>query len=47
MIPISPNTDDIKHYLEMRLDGDEEPEAMDDGLRGDIVKIILDKMSDM
>ena len=47
MIPISPNTDDVKHYLEMKLDRDEEPQAMDDGLRGDIVKIILDKMSDM
>ena len=46
-IPISPNTDDIRSYLEMKLDRDDEPEAMDSGLRADIVKVILDKMSDM
>src|SRR5205807_4148832 len=28
VIPIAPNTSDIKSYLEMRLDGDTEPEAM-------------------
>jgi len=47
VIPISPNTDDIKNYLEMMLDRDDEPDAMDSDLRLDIVKIILDKMSDM
>ena len=47
VIPISPNTDDIRNYLEMRLDRHDEPEAMDDGLRAGIVRIILDKMSDM
>ena len=46
-IPFSPNTDDVRHYLQMKLDRDEEPEAMDDDLRADIVKTILDKMSDM
>ena len=46
-IPISPNTDDVRNYLHMKLDRDEEPEAMDDGLREDIVKTILDNMSDM
>ena len=46
-IPICPNTDDVRNYLEMKLDRDDEPEAMDDSLRADIVKIILDKMSDM
>ena len=46
-IPISPNTDDVRNYLQMKLDRDEEPEAMDDGLRVDIVNTILDKMSDM
>ena len=46
-IPVSPNRDDIKSYLEMRLDRDDEPEAMDNGLRAHIMKIILDKMSDM
>ena len=47
VIPISPNMDDIRNYLEMRLDGDDEPEAIDDELRADIVRIILEKMSDM
>ena len=45
-IPISPNTDDVKSYLEMKLNEDEEPEAMDDDLRADIAATILDKMSD-
>jgi len=47
VIPISPNTDDIRSYLEMKLDRDSEPEAMDNDLRANIVKVILDKMSDM
>ena len=47
VIPISPNTDDVRNYLKMKLDRDEEPEAMDNDLREDIVKIILGKMSDM
>ena len=47
LIPISPNTQDIGNYLEMRLNRDVEPDAMDNDLRGDIVKGILDKMSDM
>ena len=46
-IPIGPNQDDIRNYLEMRLDGDDEPEAMNDDLRAEIVKTILDKMSDV
>jgi len=46
-IPISPNTGDIKSYLQMRLDRDAEPGAMNDDLRADIVKIILKNMSDM
>ena len=46
-IPISSNQDDIRDYLEMRLDRDDEPEAMNNDLRADIVKMILDKMSDM
>jgi len=36
VIPISPNPDDIRNYLEMRLDRDDEPEAMSDGLRADL-----------
>ena len=47
VIPINPNTDDIRNYLEMRLDRDDDPEAMENDLRADIVKIILEKMSDM
>ena len=47
VIPISPNTDDVRNYLQMKLDKDEDPEAMNDGLRADIVKTILDKVSDM
>ena len=48
VIPISPNTDDIRNYLEMRFDRDEEQdEAMDNDLRVDIVRTIMDKMSDM
>ena len=47
LIPISPNTQDIRNYLDMRLDRDIDPEAMDNDLRGDIVTSILDKMADM
>ena len=47
VIPISPNSDDIQNYVEMRLDGDAEPEAMTDDLRADIVRVILEKISDM
>ena len=47
VIPISPNRDDIRNYLEMRLDRDATPEAMSDDLRADIVRIIVEKISDM
>ena len=47
VIPISPNADDIKSYLEMRLDMDTEPDAMNDDLRADITRIILERISDM
>ena len=47
VLPISPNTEDIRNYMEMRLDRDVEPEAMDNNLRVDIVNSILEKMSDM
>ena len=46
-IPICPNADDIRSYLEMRLDTDAEPDAMNDDLRVDIVRIILERISDM
>ena len=47
VIPISPNGDDVRSYLEMRLERDTEPEAMNDSLRADILRIILEKTSDM
>jgi len=37
----------MRNYVERRLDRDEAPEAMDNGLRAEIVRIILDKMSNM
>jgi len=46
-IPISPNRDDIRNYLEMKLDRDDEPEAMNMDLRAEIVTTILEKMSNM
>ncbi|PUU75509.1 hypothetical protein B9Z19DRAFT_1131165 [Tuber borchii] len=36
VMPISPSMDDIRSYLEMRLDRDPEPEAMSNDLRADI-----------
>ena len=47
VIPISPNPDDIRNYVEMRLDRDAEPEAMSNDLRVDIVRVILENISDM
>ena len=40
VIPISPNTDDIRNYVEMRLDKDPDLEAMTNNLRADIVRVI-------
>jgi len=47
VILISPNRDDIRNYVEMRLDRDDEPQAMNKDLRADIIETILDKMSEM
>ena len=47
VIPVIPNADDIKDYLKMRLDRDIKPEAMNDDLRADIVRIIQGNISDM
>ena len=47
VMPISPNLDDIRNYLEMRLDRDPEPEAMNNDLRADIVRITLEKISNV
>jgi len=46
-IPISPTHGDILSYLEMRLDADTDPNAMDDALRADIMRIIPEKISEM
>ena len=46
VIPISPNHDDIRNYVKMRLDRDTDPEAMSDDLRVEIVKVVLDTVSD-
>ena len=47
MIPINPNSDDVRNYVEMRLDRDGEPEAMNNDLREDIVRVVLEKISEM
>jgi len=47
VIPISPNPHDIRNYVEMRLDRDAEPEAMSDDLRVDIVRVILEQISNV
>ena len=46
-ISVNPTPDDIKIYLEMRLDGDTDPNVMDDGLRADIMRVIPAKISEM
>ena len=47
VIPVSPNMNDIKNYVEMRLNKDTEPEAMSSDLRASIIRTMLEKMSDM
>ena len=47
VIPISPDGGDIRSYLEMKLNRDTEPEAMNGNLRADILRIMLEKTSDM
>ena len=47
VIPISTKQDDIRDYVEMRLGRDGEPEAMSNDLRADIIRIILERISDM
>ena len=47
MIPINPNTDDIRSYMEMRLDMDSRLEAMTSDLRAEVVRVILEKIADM
>ena len=45
-IPLSPTHGDIMDYLEMRLNADPDPHAMDDELRADIKSIIPEKISE-
>ena len=47
VVSISPKTEDIKRYLERRLEMDIECDAMTDGLRADILRIIPQKISGM
>jgi len=45
-IPIRPMDADIGTYLNMRLDGDTDPDEMSDGLWTDIMRVILEKISE-
>ena len=45
-MPLSPTHTDIKCYLETRLDGDTDPNAMSDELRADIMRIVPGKISE-
>jgi len=46
-IPLSPNQEDIKSYLEMKLNYVTNPYPMHDELRADIMRAIPDKISEM
>ena len=46
-IPLGPTHGDIKSHLEMRLDRDYDPDAIDDELRADIMRIIPEKAPEM
>jgi len=47
VISVSPTTDNIQNYLEMRLDRDFVPETMGDDSRTGILRVILEKIPDM
>jgi len=47
VVAVSPTGGDIRAYLGSRLDRDPEPYAMDDDLRGDIMRIIPDVISEV
>jgi len=47
IIPVSPTDKDIRVYLGARLDRDTEPDAMDDDLRNDIMRMIPKFFSEM
>ena len=46
IIPISPNSEDIREYLEVELEHDPDPEAMNPALKADILKRIPEKIPD-
>jgi len=46
-IPVIPIQDDIRSYLEMRLEIDTTPKAMDDEFRAEIMRVIPEKISEM
>ena len=47
MVSISPTKEDIETFLVRKLESDTERDAMDDSLRADILRIILEKFSEM
>ena len=47
MIAVVPTVGDIERYLEMRLDRDPTPSAMDDNLRAEIMRVVPRKISQM
>ena len=46
-VPLIPARADIESFLEMKLRGDTDPNAMDDELRADIMKTIPETISEM
>ena len=46
-VPVGPSKDDITEYLRLRLDEDETPDAMDEGLEADILEKIPQNISEM
>ena len=46
-VPVSPTARGIRVYLDVKLDMDTEPDAMDDGLRRDIMRIIPEMFSEV
>ena len=47
ILPFSPTGDDIRAYLNARLDRDTEPDAMNNDLRRDIMRIIPETISEV
>ena len=47
VVPVSPTENDIRVYLGVRLDRDTEPDAMDNDLRRDIMRIIPETISEV